>query len=72
MEHFRTVLEFLYTDNCLVDHTNVNDILELADRFLITSLASRCEEQTINILENTDEHSIATLIVEAYYNAKVF
>lgn len=71
LEHFRTVLEFLYTDCCLLDCTNMNGVLEHADRFMITSLVQRCEEYIISTLEKTNVQRIAKLVLETYYLSKV-
>ncbi|KAK3728405.1 hypothetical protein QZH41_017641, partial [Actinostola sp. cb2023] len=54
LKAFRTVLEFLYTDNCSLDDNNIYSVLELADRFLIESLVQRCEEYVANTLKNTE------------------
>ena len=68
------MLEFLYTDTCYLDETNIYQILELADRFLVTSLVQRCEEYAIKTLEKTEfenEQDRIDAVMEALCYSKV-
>jgi len=64
---FNALLRFIYTDRVQLTDSNVEPLLAAADKYLLSSLKSRCEEFLINHL--TTVNCIEMMTLADLYNA---